>query len=97
MKMGTLRAGALAVSAALLMATATPQVANAGKKETAIALGILGGIIVGGAIANSQPRYRTQPVYQAQPVYQQRCWTEKRWEWDPYVGANVQRLYRVCQ
>ncbi len=69
--------------------------ADGGRNAAAIGLGILGAAVVGGAIANSQPRYG----YDGGPVYyapRPRCYWEKQPVWDPYLGANVYRNVKVC-
>lgn len=61
----------------------------------AAAVGVLGGLAVGGAIAASRPAYAA-PVYGA-PVYgpAEDCWVERRRVWDGY-GYRVYRE-TVCQ
>ena len=79
------------------LATAMPAAkAEGGRNAAAIGLGILGAAVVGGAIANSQPRpygYAEEPVYYAP---RPRCYFEQRPVWDPYLGQNVYRNVRVC-
>ncbi len=78
------------------LATAMPTAkAEGGRNAAAIGLGILGAAVVGGAIANSQPRYG----YDGGPVYyapRPRCYFTQQPVWDPYLGQNVYRRVRVC-
>ena len=78
------------------LVTAMPAAkADGGRNAAAIGLGILGAAVVGGAIANSQPRYG----YDGGPVYyapQPRCYFTQQPVWDPYLGQNVYRRVRVC-
>ena len=62
----------IAVTAATLMAAALPSGAQAHCRGCGVAAGVVGGLaagaIIGGAIANSQPRYyEAAPVYEAPP------------------------------
>jgi hypothetical protein len=58
------RAGAVAAIAATLGATAIPNVAYAKHGDGAgIALGIIGGMLAGAAIASSQSGYAAPPAY----------------------------------
>ncbi len=79
------------------LATAMPAAkAEGGRNAAAIGLGILGAAVVGGAIANSQPRYG----YDGGPAYyapQPRCYFTQQPVWDPYLGQNVYRRVRVCE
>ena len=66
----------------------------------AAALGVLGGLAVGGAIASSQNGYYPgQPVYrEPRPVYveEEVCHTERRGFIDAYGDEHVRRV-RVCE
>jgi hypothetical protein len=66
----TLIALAAAASVAA-MTVATPTPADARCFGCAVGLGVLGGIILGGAIANSYPQYAPQPGYVVYPGYGQ--------------------------
>ena len=62
----------IAFAAAALMAAAIPNAAQANCHGCGVAAGVVGGLaagaIIGGAIANSQPRYyEPAPVYEAPP------------------------------
>jgi hypothetical protein len=50
------------VAIATLSAPTTADARN-GRNAAAIGLGVVGGVIIGSAIANSQPRYAPQPGY----------------------------------
>ncbi len=93
----TIRATVASVVAAALVATVMPTVANAGGKDAA--LGFLGGLFVGGAIANSQQGGYTYvaPVYQAQPVYVQPrvCYRKEKY-FDPYAGWVWRTVQYYC-
>jgi hypothetical protein len=91
--------------AAILTAVMAPSPAQAGGKEAAA---FLGGLFVGGAVANAaKPSYTYEygyPVVQQQPVYVQPrpvyvqpvCRWQKVQIWDPYVGHYVWRKQQVC-
>ena len=64
----TLTALAAAASIAV-MAVATPTPADARCFGCAVGLGILGGAIIGGAIANSYAAYAPAPGYVVYPAY----------------------------
>lgn len=88
----------VALAAAGLVAAAMPSSAEAGCRGCGVAAGVVGGLaagaIIGGAIANAQPRYyEPAPVYVAPPpsrvyveegpvchVERQRVWVEG-WGW----------------
>jgi hypothetical protein len=62
----------IAFAAAALLAAALPNAAQADCHGCGVAAGVVGGLaagaIIGGAIANSQPRYyEAAPVYEAPP------------------------------
>ena len=65
----------------------------------AAAVGAIGGLALGAAIASSAPR--PAPVYTAPPVVveetpEERCWTERRQVWVPGWGWEVRRR-SVCE
>ena len=63
-----MRAGAVAAIAATLGATAVPNVAYAKHGNGAgVALGIIGGMLAGAAIASAQSGYAAPPAYYYQP------------------------------
>ncbi len=100
-------------AAALALVTTLAAVEPAAARDrfspgAAAAIGVLGGLAVGGAIAASQspvyaapaPVYMTPPppVYYApppRPVYVERCFTERYSEWVPGWGWE-QRRRRIC-
>src|SRR4051794_28102981 len=95
---GFLLAGALAFTA-MPAAQARDGIGAGG----AAALGVLGGLAVGGAIASSQNSYYPgRPVYRAPPpVYVEEdvgpiCHVERRRYVDPY-GDVIFRRIRVCE
>ena len=65
------RAGAVAAIALTLTATAVPQAAYARDHHGGggIALGIIGGILAGAAIASAQPGYAAAPAYYYPQAY----------------------------
>lgn len=92
-----------AISAVLAVATvagslavAAPQAkADGGRIAAGVAAGLLGGALVGGAIANSRPG----PVYvQPERVYVEEpaCRTVRERYWDDYGGVWRTRRVRVC-
>jgi hypothetical protein len=61
---------ALAAVAALAIGTlSAPAPAQARCYGCAVGLGVLGGVLLGSAIANSYPRYAVAPGYVAYPAY----------------------------
>ena len=99
---GALAAAALAASLAATPAAARDRLSPG----AAAALGVLGGLAVGGAIAASQaPVYAApapvyvepEPVYVAppRPVIVERCYTERASEYVPGWGWQTVRR-RVC-
>lgn len=98
-----------AVAAAGLVAAALPSTAQARCDGCAVAGGVIGGLaagaIIGGAIANSQPRYyEPAPVYVAPPpppprVYVEDdgpiCHVERRRVWVEGYGWRSRRI-EVC-
>jgi hypothetical protein len=95
----TLRNAMIGVAAASMLAVSVPAPAHAKINSGAA---FVGGLLLGGALANAAQggyKYVAPPVYQPayQPVYVPTCHyvTKYRWEWDPYIGANVQKPYTV--
>ena len=92
----------IAVAAAALMAAALPSGAQAHCRGCGVAAGVVGGLaagaIIGGAIANSQPRYyEPAPVYAAPPpeyVDGPVCHVERQRFWDGYGWRH--RRIEVC-
>jgi hypothetical protein len=100
----------IALAAAALVAAALPSPAQARCDGCAVGAGVLGGLaagaIIGGAIANSQPRYyEPAPVYAAPPpppVYVEPpdyvdgpvCHVERQRFWDGYGWRH--RRVEVC-
>jgi len=91
------------VAASLMAATPAAQARDGIGPGGAAALGVLGGLAVGGAIASSQNGYYPgQPVYRAPgPVYVEDdygpvCHFERRRFVDPYGDVIIRRV-RVCE
>jgi hypothetical protein len=63
MKKALLALAAAATIAVGTLSAPTTADARGGRNAAAIGLGVLGGVIVGGAIANSYPRYAPAPGY----------------------------------
>jgi hypothetical protein len=85
---------AIATGTVLAVATLAPTTADARCRGCGIAAGVLGGLIVGGAIAHAaQPRYyEPAPVYVAPPPG--RCYAEQE-VWSNRAQAYVVRPVRV--
>lgn len=90
-------------AASLVAATPSAQARDGIGPGGAAALGVLGGLAVGGAIASSQNGYYPgQPVYRApRPVYVEEdygpvCHFERRRFVDPYGDVIIRRV-RVCE
>jgi hypothetical protein len=85
---------AIATSAVLAVATLAPTTADARCRGCGIGLGILGGMVIGGAIANaaSRPYYYDEPV----PVYgaPEVCYADREF-WSPRRQAYIVRRVRV--
>jgi hypothetical protein len=60
------------------------EVSRRGRRNTAIALGVLGGIALGGALAHGAYPYAPGPYYYAPPPPPQRCWVQT----GPYRGQG---------
>lgn len=99
----TLRNAMIGVAAASMLAVSVPAPAHAKVNSGAA---FVGGLLLGGALANAAQggyKYVAPPVYQPvyqpayQPVYVPTCQyvTKYKWEWDTYIGANVQKPYTV--
>lgn len=87
-------ASALAMSAAPASAWDRGGIGPGG----AAALGVLGGLAVGGAIASSNSYYPGRPVYVAppRPVYvEQDCYIQRRRYVDEFGDVTIRRI-RVC-
>ena len=84
---------AIATSAVLAVAALAPTTADARCRGCGIAAGVVGGLIVGGAIAAAaQPRYyEPAPVYVAPPGV---CYADQE-IWSPRMQAYVLRRVRV--
>ena len=86
---------AIATTAVLAVATLAPTTADARCRGCGIAAGVLGGLIVGGAIASAaQPRYYYEPapVYVAPPPGL--CYADQE-VWSNRAQAYVLRRVRV--
>jgi hypothetical protein len=98
----------IALVAGALSVAALPNTASADCRGCGVGAGIIGGLaagaIIGGAIANSQPRY-AEPVYDAPPPPPRRyyrpeyvegpvCHTERQRFWDGYGWRS--RRVEVC-
>jgi hypothetical protein len=83
---------AIATSAVLAVATLAPTTAEARCRGCGIGLGILGGMILGGAIASSRPYYYAEPA----PVYAApaACYADQE-VWSPRRQAYIVRRMRV--
>ncbi|KAA1184513.1 hypothetical protein FP026_03820 [Rhizobium tropici] len=66
---------------------------NGGAIAGGVAAGLLGGLIVGGALANRGPVYDRGPVYEAPPP---RCWLENRQVDNAYDDGWHYERVRVC-
>lgn len=84
---------AVATSAVLAGGSLTPTTADARCYGCGIAAGVVGGMILGGAIAGARPYYYAEPapVYVAPP---QVCYADREY-WSPRYQAYVVRRVRV--
>jgi hypothetical protein len=84
---------AAATSAVLAAGTLGPTTADARCFGCAVGAGIVGGMILGGAIAGARPYYYPEaaPVYVAPP---RACYAEREY-WSPRLQAYVVRQVRV--
>lgn len=99
------RSLAIALVAGGLLAAPAAQARDGISPGGAAALGVLGGLAVGGAIgaANADPYYPGKPVYRApRPVYVEEeyvgpvCHFERRRYIDAYGDVSFRRV-RVCE
>ena len=84
---------AVATSAALAAGTLSPTTADARCIGCAVGAGIVGGMILGGAIAGARPYYYPE----AAPVYvepRRACYADEE-HWSPRLQAYVVRRVRV--
>jgi hypothetical protein len=84
---------AIATSAVLAAATLAPTSAQAYCRGCGIGAGIIGGMILGGAIASARPYYYAEPA----PVYvapRRACYADREF-WSPRYQAYVVRQVRV--
>jgi hypothetical protein len=100
--MKTLRSAALAAIALGTVAASAPASAQYYHRHgwnpgAAAAVGVLGGLAIGGAIAaNARPYPAPAPVYGPPPVaYGEDCYVERRRVWVPGWGWEVRRQ-TVC-
>lgn len=101
MRGSLLRTGGMAVLAALALCSVQPaaQARDGIGVGGAAALGVLGGVVAGSAIASANNGYYPgQPVYRAPPpVYvEEVCHFERRGFIDPYGVEHIRRV-RVCE
>ncbi len=101
MRSSLLRTGGMAALAALMLCNAVPaaQARDGIGVGGAVALGALGGVVAGSAIASANNGYYPgQPVYRAPPpVYvEEVCRFERRGFIDPYGVEHIRRV-RVCE
>ena len=92
-------AGASALAALVLCASQPAAQARDGiGVGGAVALGALGGVVAGSAIASANNGYYPgQPVYRAPPPYvEEVCHIERRGFIDPYGVEHIRRV-RVCE
>jgi len=100
MRKSLLRAGGTATLTALILCGAQPavQARDGIGAGGAAALGVLGGVVAGSAIASANNGYYPgRPVYRAPPAYvEEVCHVERRGYIDPYGYEHVRRV-RVCE
>jgi hypothetical protein len=73
-----LAAGTIAVS---LAASATDASAQRGSFATGAAVGVVGGLLLGSAIANSRPAYAAPVAPAATCVREEQVWSNRRQAW----------------
>lgn len=96
---GSLKTAATAALAALVLCGAQPaaQARDGIGVGGAVALGALGGVAAGAAIASANNGYYPgRPVYVAPPAYEEVCHFERRGFIDPYGVEHIRRV-RVCE
>ena len=101
MRGSLLRTGGMAALAALILCNAMPtaQARDGIGVGGAVALGALGGVVAGSAIASANNGYYPgQPVYRAPPpaYVEEVCHVERRGFIDPYGVEHIRRV-RVCE
>lgn len=99
MRGSLLRTGSAAALAALVLCGAQPaaQARDGIGVGGAVALGALGGVAAGAAIASANNGYYPgRPVYVAPPAYEEVCHFERRGFIDPYGVEHIRRV-RVCE
>jgi len=100
MRGSLLRTGGTAALTALILFGAHPaaQARDGIGVGGAAALGVLGGVVAGTAIASANNGYYPgRPVYVApQPAYEEVCHFERRGFIDPYGVEHIRRV-RVCE
>jgi len=101
MRGSLMRTGGMAALAALILCSAQPaaQARDGIGVGGAVALGALGGVVAGSAIASANNGYYPgRPVYVAPgPAYvEEVCHVERRGFIDPYGVEHIRRV-RVCE
>ncbi|MHB2209741.1 hypothetical protein [Methylobacterium sp. CM6257] len=100
MRGSLLRTGSMAALVALVLCGAQPaaQARDGIGVGGAVALGALGGVAAGAAIASANNGYYPgRPVYVAPPAYvEEVCHVERRGFVDPYGVEHIRRV-RVCE
>jgi hypothetical protein len=91
---------AAAITVAPILGTASAARAGDGDVAAGVAGGLLGGMILGGALAQ-HPYYSPPPpppvYYEDEPVYVRHCyWTRGRPYWDDWSGTWRRPRVRVC-
>jgi hypothetical protein len=91
---------AAAIVAVPILTGTNPANARDGEIAAGVAGGLLGGMLLGGALA--QPRYYGPPppppvYYEDEPVYVRHCyWTRGEPYWDDWSGRWRRPRVRVC-
>lgn len=101
MRGSLLRTSGMAALTAVILCTAQPtaQARDGIGVGGAVALGALGGVVAGSAIASANNGYYPgQPVYRAPPpaYVEEVCHIERRGYIDPYGYEHIRRV-RVCE